>query len=73
MSRVELRRLAQIFIWEVKVRKNGNLVVRGDGFKKLMGKEKAMQIQRLDDGDFLIHIDIAAEKLVSRAEPRARG
>ena len=40
MTRVELRRLAQIFIREVKVRKDGiDLVVRGDGFKKLMGKE----------------------------------
>ena len=40
ITRVELRRLAQIFIREVKVRKDGiDLVVRGDGFKKLMGKE----------------------------------
>lgn len=40
MTRVELRRLAQIFIREVKVRKDGiDLVVRGDGFKKLMRKE----------------------------------
>ena len=40
MTRVELRRLAQIFIREVKVRKDGiDLVVRGDGFKKLMVKE----------------------------------
>lgn len=40
MTRVELRRLAQLFIREVRVRKDGiDLVVRGDGFKKLMGKE----------------------------------
>ena len=40
ITRVELRRLAQSFIREVKVRKEGiDLVVRGDGFKKLMGKE----------------------------------
>ena len=40
MTRVELRRLAQLFIREVTVRKDGiDLIVRGDGFKKLMGKE----------------------------------
>lgn len=40
MTKVELGRLAQLFIREVSVRKDGiDIIVRGDGFKKLMGKE----------------------------------
>ena len=40
MTKGELGRLAQLFIREVKVRKDGiDIIVRGDGFKKLMGKE----------------------------------
>ena len=41
MTKSELSRLAQVFIREVKVRKDGiDIIVRGDGFKKLIGKEE---------------------------------
>ena len=41
MTKGELRRLAQLFIREITVRKDGiDIIVRGDGFKKLMGKEE---------------------------------
>ena len=40
MTKAELGRLAQPFIREGSVRKDGiDIIVRGDGFKKLMGKE----------------------------------
>ena len=41
MTKAEIARLARVFIREVKVRKDGiEMIVRGDGFKKLMGKEE---------------------------------